>query len=72
VKKWIAFQEKYNEVLPTIPVYSNVYFDFLTNELQNYFITAQVTWSQAIVMAYFGLAEESVEEEEVGEFEEDF
>ena len=72
VKKWIAFQEKYNEVLPTIPVYSNVYFDFLINELQNYFITAQVTWSQAIVMAYFGLAEESVEEEEVGEFEEDF
>lgn len=69
VKKWIAFQERYNEVLPTIPVYSNIYFDFWTNELQNYFITAQVTWSQAIVLSYFALApyEEESPDEEVAE-----
>ena len=53
VVKWIRFQERYNEVLPTIPVYSNIYFDFFVPELQNYFITAHVTWSQAIAESLF-------------------
>ena len=55
VSKWISFQERYNEVLPTIPIYSNIYFDFLNSNLQNYWITGQVTWSQAILPAYFAL-----------------
>ena len=50
-------QRRYNEVLPTIPVYSNIYYDFYTPYLQNYVIPAQVTWSQAILLAYFGLPE---------------
>ena len=54
VTKWVAFQERYNEVLPTIPIYSNIYYDFYTDMLQNYYITGQVTWSQAIILAYFG------------------
>ena len=53
VVKWIRFQERYNEVLPTIPVYSNIYFDFYVPELQLYSITAHVTWSQAIVESLF-------------------
>ena len=62
VVKWISFQERYNEVLPAIPVYSNVYFDFYTSQLQNYSITSHVTWSQAILQSYFG--EDIVLEEE--------
>ena len=58
MERWIAFQERYNEVLPAIPVYSNIYFDFFTEELQNYSIPAHVTWSQAILESYFGLPEE--------------
>ena len=58
VEKWMTFQERYNEVLPTIPIYSNIYFDFYTPLLQNYDITKRVTWTQAILLAYFGLAEE--------------
>ena len=54
VARWISFQERYNEVLPTIPIYSNIYFDFYTTQLQNYYITGHVTWSQAILEAYFG------------------
>ena len=54
VSKWVSFQERYNEVLPTIPVYSNIYFDFYVPYLQNYRITAHVTWSQAILESYFG------------------
>ena len=72
VSKWVSFQERYNEVLPTIPIYSNIYFDFFTDQLQNYYVTAQVTWSQAILQAYFGLedsGETEEEEEDDGDFE---
>lgn len=51
--KWIAFQEYYAQALPAIPVYSNVYMDFHTACLQNYQVSEKVTWSQAIVDAYF-------------------
>ncbi len=64
VAKWISFQERYNEVLPAIPIYSNVYFDFFSNMLQNYHITGHVTWSQAILQAYFGEAEVIPEDED--------
>lgn len=55
IGKWVSFQERYSEVLPTIPIYSNIYFDFLNENLQNYYIKGQVTWSQAILPAYFAL-----------------
>lgn len=54
VAKWISFQERYNIVLPTIPIYSNIYFDFYVPELQNYNIVGHVTWTQAILEAYWG------------------
>lgn len=50
-QKWVAFQERWTEVLPAIPVYSNVYFDFYTTCLQNYRVTENQTWTQAIVGA---------------------
>lgn len=68
-QKWVAFQEYWAEVLPTIPVYSNAYFDFYTNTLQNYLIGANATWSQAIVEAYLSDPAE-LEEEELLEDEE--
>ena len=64
VAKWISFQERYNEVLPTIPIYSNIYFDFWNDMLQNYHVTAHVTWSQAILQSYFGEEEELPMDEE--------
>ena len=48
-------------MLPCIPIYSNIYFDFWNPYLQNYHITAHVTWTQAILESYFG---EPPEEEE--------
>lgn len=50
-QKWVVFQERWTEVLPAIPVYSNVYFDFYTTRLQNYRVTENQTWTQAIVGA---------------------
>ena len=52
MKKWIAFEERFAEVLPVIPVYSNVYFDFYPKVLQNYQISSFVSWGNAIVEAY--------------------
>ena len=55
VSEWITFQKRYNAVLPTIPIYSNIYYDFYNEYLQDYNIMGQVTWSQAILPAYFAL-----------------
>ncbi len=68
-QKWVAFQERWTEVLPSIPVYSNVYFDFYTSFLQNYAVNANMTWSQAILGAYFGMPAEEEEEEDFFETE---
>ena len=66
-QKWVAFQEAWAELLPIIPVYSNVYFDFYTPTLHNYNVGASTSWAEAIVGAYLGDVETEevpVEEEE--------
>ena len=51
---WLAFQQRFMEILPALPIYSNMYFDFYLNELQDYEISANISWPQAINSAYFG------------------
>ena len=51
MKKWVGFQERLSETLPILPVYINVYFDFYTRELNNYWIADHTTWGNAIVAA---------------------
>jgi len=63
VRKWVRFQERFSELLPMIPVYSNVYFDFYPRELHAYDITAHVSWADAIVPAYMSDAEDLSPEE---------
>lgn len=80
MRHWVAFQERFNEILPMIPVYSNIYFDFYTSDLQDYYIPENITWSQAIVPAYLAggqggfltegtFAQEEPEETDDGEIE---
>ena len=69
VRKWIEMQEHLTELLPVLPVYSNVYFDFYTIDLQNYDILYHITWGDAIVASSFYdtsafLPEEEEEEED--------
>ena len=52
VVNWIAMQEPFAEALPIIPIYSNVYYDFYTSQLQNFIIRENMTWSEAIVSAF--------------------
>ena len=54
LEKWVAFEERFAETLPMIPVYCNTYFDFFAPELQGYAVSSSVTWSQAILDAYLG------------------
>lgn len=51
-KKWIAFEERFSEVMPLIPIYTNVYFDFYTDALQQYDVSAYLDWPGAIMKAY--------------------
>ena len=51
MQKWVRFQERLTELLPLIPVYSNVYFDFYTKELDEYWIEEHISWGKAIVPA---------------------
>ena len=51
LKKWVAFQERFNQLLPMIPIYSNYYFDFYTRALSNYGVARHPTWSEAIIPA---------------------
>lgn len=67
--KWLAFQERFNELEPMIPVYSNVYFDFYTRVLHDYDINTNPTWARGIVGAYMSDIEDEIEEALTGEEE---
>ncbi len=64
MQHWLEFQERFNTILPMIPVYTNIYFDFYRDDLHNYYIDENVTWGQAIVASYLAEEAEAAEEEE--------
>ncbi len=67
-EKWVDFQERFIELEPVIPIYSNIYFDFYPRVLQNYAIPNYTSWAQAVVPAFM---DDIPEEEEAAEEEED-
>lgn len=52
IQYWYAFQEKFVDVLPLIPLYSNIYFDFYTDTLHDYYPDKVITWSEAMTDAF--------------------
>ena len=52
--KWQTFQIKFQELLPMLTLYSNMYYDFYPTVLQNYNIGFNTTWGQAIIEAFMG------------------
>ena len=50
--RWLAFEKKFMEDLPILPVYSNVYFDFYPLVLHDYYIGDNISWPQAMVGSY--------------------
>lgn len=53
-RRWLQFQKIYQEKVPGIGVYSNIYFDFHTWALNGYEIENETGWAKAIVSAYMG------------------
>ena len=49
-----------------MPIYSNVYFDFHTNWLQNYYAGSEINWPQAVIYAYMAEPVEATPDEALG------
>ena len=54
-ERWLELMKRYSDVLPTLPIYSNIYFDFFANDLMDYEPNAHWSWTSAILYAYFDL-----------------
>lgn len=50
--RWLKLMRRFSDVLPTLPVYSNIYFDFFTPSLKDYAPNALWSWAAAIQYAY--------------------
>ncbi len=48
---WQQFQYRYNLLLPTLPLYSDMYHAFYSPELKNYEVTAEWTMTEAVLYA---------------------
>lgn len=68
--KWVQFQEYWNDRLPMLPLYSNIYFDFFTPELVNYRPDAEQNWPEAIARARIELP--TAEDDEAAAEDDDF
>ena len=47
--KWVKFLEYMSDVMPVIPIYSNIYFDYYTSALTGYEPSAQLSWADGIL-----------------------
>ena len=54
VQRWLKLMKYYSDILPTVPLYSNVYYDFADNTVQNYLPNAHWSWSAALLYTYLG------------------
>lgn len=52
-RKWMAFQQRYAQVLPAIPVYSGDYMDLYRPGMKDYQILRSPSWALAMLTAYY-------------------
>lgn len=45
---WLAFQKRFNELMPQIPVYANQYYDFYNANLKGFKTGPMASWSEII------------------------
>ncbi len=50
-EKWLHMQQRFAEVLPVLPIASNVYYDLYTPALTGYDVVSAQTWAEAIIGA---------------------
>ena len=59
VERWIVFQQRWVELMPMVPLYSNRYYDFRASHVQGYFVNEQSSWVQTLPEVYIGEEEEA-------------
>lgn len=52
VERWLAFQQRFVELMPMVPLYSNVYYDVFTDDLKDYDVAGNSSWSLSVLSAY--------------------
>jgi len=62
-ENWMDFQRRFIELEPIIPLYSNVYYDIMSPDLNNYYANNYWSWSVAILYATIGDEEVAIENE---------
>ncbi|BBF41807.1 oligopeptide ABC transporter, periplasmic oligopeptide-binding protein OppA [Lachnospiraceae bacterium KM106-2] len=50
--KWLKYIKRWNELLPSLPLYSNEFYDFYNKKLQNYSATSVYSYSYDIIYSY--------------------
>ncbi|MDL2318105.1 hypothetical protein LJC74_03295 [Eubacteriales bacterium OttesenSCG-928-A19] len=60
IEKWLAFQARWIELMPMVPLYTNIYYDFYTDAVQGYNIDLYSSWALAI--PYVTVGEAAAEE----------
>ncbi len=59
LQRWQQLMTIFNDELPAIPLYSNMYFDFYASRVQNYAANAHWSWSAAILYTWVAEPEET-------------
>lgn len=63
LQRWQQLMTIFNDELPAIPLYSNMYFDFYANRVQNYAANAHWSWSAAILYTWVAEPEEAEDQD---------
>lgn len=63
LQRWQQLMTIFNDELPAIPLYSNMYFDFYANRVQNYAANAHWSWSAAILYTWIAEPEETEDQD---------
>lgn len=50
--KWVAYEQRWNDLLPDLPLYSNQYHDFFTNRLHGYKGIKDGVWGMVDQLSY--------------------
>lgn len=51
LERWFALQQRFMEVLPMVPLYSNTYYDAFGTQLENYHPDQYESWAVAVLYA---------------------
>lgn len=55
--RFVAFQKRWNELLPDLPLYSNQYHDFFNSKLKGYEGIKDAVWDIASQLEYCWIQE---------------